>query len=81
MLMPINGYPKFKSYLVEYGIKQEEIADFLGMSREKLNTILNGKRNADFSMSEIVTLSKKFEWSPDDVDRIFFTQNVAKVQR
>ncbi|AYC30038.1 helix-turn-helix domain-containing protein [Paenisporosarcina cavernae] len=79
--MPINGYPKFKSYLVEFGIRQEEVAEILGMSREKLNTILNGRRNADFSMSEIIVLADRFKWSPEDVDRIFFTQNVANMQR
>lgn len=75
--MPVNGYPRLKSFLVENNIKQGEIADLLKMSYAKFNTILNGKRNADFQMSEIVLLARYFKWDKDDIDRIFFNQNVA----
>lgn len=75
--MPVNGYPRLKAFLVEHSIKQDEVADLLKMSRAKLNTILNGKRNADFQMSEIILLAQHFGWSKDDIDRIFFSLNVA----
>ena len=75
--MPVNGYPRLKSYLVENKIKQGVIAELLNMSYVKFNTILNGKRNADFLMSEIVLLARHFKWDKDDIDRIFFSQNVA----
>lgn len=75
--MPVNGYPKLKAFFVEKNIKQDEVAEIVKMSRTKLNTILNGKRNADFQMSEIVLLAKHFKWSKDDIDRIFFDLIVA----
>lgn len=75
--MPVNGYPRLKSYLVENNIKQGEIANLLNMSYVKFNTILNGKRNADFQMSEIILLARHFKWDKDDIDRIFFNQCVA----
>lgn len=75
--VPVNGYPRLKAFLVENNIRQDEIADILKMSRTKLNTVLNGKRNADFQMSEIILLAQHFKWNKDDIDRIFFNLIVA----
>lgn len=75
--MPIKGYPRLKAFFAEHNIKHEDIAKMLNMSRTKLSTILNGKRNADFRASEIKTLALHFKWDNTDVDRIFFNLNVA----
>lgn len=79
--MPIGGYPKLKGYLVERDIKQEKVADLLGISRTTVSTILNGKRNADFSMSQVMTLAKEFNLSRAEVDRLFFDFDVPFTQR
>lgn len=75
--MPVEGYPILKSYLARNNIKQDEIADLLKMSRTKVNTILNGKRNADFLMSEIIILAHHFGWDKHDIDKFFFNLLVA----
>ena len=44
----MKGYNEFKQFLLEKGIKQDEVATFLGMSRSQLNMILNGQRDNGF---------------------------------
>ena len=75
--MEDKGYPQLKTFLVDNNIPQSEIAGLLKMSRTKLNTILNGKRNADFHMSEIIILSRHFGWDKHDIDKLFFNLFVA----
>lgn len=75
--MPIKGYPKLKAYFAEHNVKHEDVAKMLKMSRTKLSTILNGKRNADFKAFEIKMLAMHFNWNNKDVDRIFFNLEVA----
>lgn len=75
--MPVEGYPRLKTYLAQNNITQDEIAELLKMSRTKVNTILNGKRNADFLMSEIIILAQHFDWDKHDIDKFFFNLYVA----
>lgn len=75
--MPIKGYPRLKAFFAEHNIKHEDVAVMLKISRTKLSTILNGKRNADFKVSEIKVLAEHFNWNNNDVDRIFFNLSVA----
>jgi len=58
-------YNEFKLFLVEQGIKQEEVANLLGMSRSQLNMILNGQRDNDFYMSHIVKICNHYKISAD----------------
>lgn len=53
-------YAKFKGFLVENKIKQIQLADEMGISREKLNKILNGK--AEFTASELIWLALRFDF-------------------
>lgn len=62
----MNGYNKFKNYLVERGITQGEVAELLGMSRSQLNMILNGQRKNDFMVSHLVTLCNHYQISADE---------------
>jgi len=75
--VPIKGYPKLKAFFTEHNIRHEDVASLLRMSRTKLSTILNGKRNADFKVSEIKVLASHFNWSNKDVDQYFFNIEVA----
>lgn len=61
----MNGYNKFKNFLVERGIKQEEVAELLGMSRSQLNMILNGQRGNDFKVDQIIRLAEHYQVSAD----------------
>ena len=71
------GYRKFKGFMVEKGIPQQEIAELLDLPRSRVNLILNGQRGVDFRGKEIDTLCKRYEISADDY---FFTPKVASTQ-
>lgn len=62
----MNGYNKFKNYLVEQGIKQSEVAELLGISRSQLNMILNGQRDNDFMVNQVITLCNHYNLNADD---------------
>ncbi len=61
----MNGYNKFKSFMIERGIKQDEVAELLEMSRSQLNMILNGQRGNDFKASHLVKLAEHYQISVD----------------
>lgn len=60
------GYNKFKAFLVERGIQQKDIAELISMSRSRLNLILNGKRDADFTGKQIEKICNTYAISADD---------------
>lgn len=62
----MNGYNKFKGYLLEKGIKQQEVAEVLGISRSQLNMILNGQRGNDFLVSQVIQLCNHYGISADE---------------
>ena len=61
----MNGYTTFKNYLADNGIKQEEVATLVGLSRSQLNMILNGQRGNDFLVSHVVKICKHYGISAD----------------
>lgn len=60
-----KAYNKFKGYLVENDIRQEEVADFLGITRTTFNTKLN-RNGLDFSLSEVRKLCAKYNLDAND---------------
>ncbi|WP_044354075.1 helix-turn-helix domain-containing protein [Paenibacillus sp. E194] len=58
-------YTKFKAYLEEAGVKQEEVARLLKKSTSALNQNLNGT-GGDFSVSELRVICTTFEISADE---------------
>ena len=71
------GYKKFKGFMVEQGITQQEIAELLDVPRARVNLILNGQRGVDFRGKEIETLCGRYGISADDY---FFDREVATLQ-
>ena len=55
---------KFKAWLTENKIKQKEVADLLGISRELLNAKLNGRQ--EFTLSQVRRLCEYYKISADD---------------
>jgi len=53
-------YNKLKGYLIENDIKQEEVANLLGITRTTFNTKLN-RNGLDFSLDEVRKLCMEFE--------------------
>lgn len=76
----VGGYPNFKNWIDENNIKQQEIADFLGYSRGKVNSIINGtnRYGSDFTAKDIYKLSQKYKLN---MNNIFFGYEVALKQR
>lgn len=66
-------YTKFKNYLDENDIKQQDIAELLEKSVSAVNQNLNGT-GGDFSVSEIRKICLKYRISSDVY---FFDQNVS----
>lgn len=58
-------YVKFKAFLVENNIKQEEIAILLGKSKSALNQNLNGT-GGDFSVKELRIIMRTYKISIDE---------------
>lgn len=57
-------YTKFKAYMKENGIKQEDLAKLLGKSVSALNQNLNGT-GGDFTMAEVRKICLEYGISSD----------------
>ncbi|WP_436883712.1 helix-turn-helix domain-containing protein [Mammaliicoccus sciuri] len=75
----IGGYPKFKKYMADNNINQQEIALLLGYSREKVNSILNGtsRYGTDFTGKDFKRLHEAYGIN---VNEYFFNYEVANAQ-
>lgn len=62
----MEGYRKFKGFMVEHGISQQELADLLQLSRTQINLILNGSRGADFKARHIALICRTYGISADE---------------
>lgn len=58
-------YVKFKAYLVQHGIKQQEVANLLNKTKSALNQNLNGT-GGDFSLQEVRTICLSYAISSDE---------------
>lgn len=56
----VKGYAKLKGFLVEHGIKQDNLARDLGINRVTLSKKLN-QNNADFSLEEVRYICSTYE--------------------
>lgn len=65
---------KLKAKIVEKGMVQEEIALALGMTIATFNYKVNNKR--EFKASEIKKLSKHLSLTAEEVNTIFFAEEV-----
>lgn len=62
-------YGKLKAFLVEHGIKQQEVSDLLKIDRSTFNNKINRYKNADFSLDEVRILIETYQLKPE----IFFS--------
>lgn len=74
----MGGYTRFKGFLVEKGIRQDEIATLLGVPRVSINLILNGRRGRDFTGRQIEKICETYNISAHDY---FFTRKVSQVKQ
>lgn len=60
-----DPYFKFKGWMVENQISQQQLADILHMNRTQLNQRLNGT-GADFTLDEIRKIKEVFQIKTDE---------------
>ena len=66
-----------KGKMREAAMTQQDVADLIGVSLSRFNAKLNGYRGAEFSLGEVVAIKKLLSLDPEQVDRIFFTQEAS----
>lgn len=59
-----NPYRKLKAFIVERGLSQKEVANYLDKTPSALNQNLNGT-GGDFSLSEARLLIEKYNVPPE----------------
>lgn len=67
---------KFRAKMIEHGDTADTLAGFLHLARNTLYRKIRGE-NADFDQREILALKSRWNLSADDVDNIFFTDEVS----
>lgn len=70
-------YTKFKAFLVENGIKQQELAKALGKSVSALNQNINGT-GGDFNLTELRNISSMYGIS---IDEFFINHKVSNLKQ
>ena len=71
-----GGEPMNKGKLLaaikEYGDRQADLADAIGISRTCLSAKIHGRNNASFNQPEISAIKKRYALSESDLNAIFF---------
>lgn len=65
------------SVMKKHGDRNEDLAKYIGISPQRFSAKLNGTGGADFTRSEIQKIKKKYNLSAEQVDLIFFAQDVS----
>lgn len=65
------------SKLVLFGDKQADLAEYIGLSPQRLNAKLNGTDGAEFTRPEIAKIIKRYDLTAEEVMLIFFTDDVS----
>ena len=60
-----------------YGDRQEDLADYLGISLQRFNAKINQTNGARFDMLEIGKIKKKYNMTAEQVDATFFAVDVS----
>lgn len=69
---------EFKIAQIRAGVSKEDIAKYLGVNLATVYRKFNGE--SDFTLSELRKLKKVLHLSKEDVDRIFFSEQLAETQ-
>ena len=68
---------KLKSILALHGDTQAVLAEYLGLSENRLSAKINGYRGADFTRIELANMKKKYNLDSNEIDSIFFDVEVS----
>lgn len=68
---------KLLSIIVLNGDTCEQLASEMGMSSTTFSIKLNEKNGRSFNQPEIAFIKRKYKLSPQDIDNIFFREEVS----
>ena len=68
---------KLRAVLALQGDTQRTLAEYLGLSENRLSNKINGTGGADFTQTEILLIKDKFGLSSEQLDEIFFNSDVS----
>lgn len=60
-----------------FGDRNEDLASAIGISPQRFSNKLNGTNDADFTVKEINIIKKKYNLNIEEVDSIFFKNDVS----
>lgn len=66
-----------KSKMVLFGDTNETLADVIGITHNRLSAKINEWNGAEFTQSEIKGIKERYNLTNDEVDKIFFADNVS----
>lgn len=66
-----------RSIMVLHGDKNKDLADYLGISEQILSKKIN-ENGTEFKQGEIKRIKARYNLSADQVDSIFFAEQVSK---
>ena len=55
-----------------HGDRQEDLAEYIGVSPQRFSAKLNERDGAEFNQGEIKAIKEKYNLTSDEVDAIFF---------
>ena len=61
------------SVMKKHGDRQEDLANYIGISLQRFNAKINEKDGAEFSKSEIEKIKVKYNLNAEEIYLIFFT--------
>lgn len=68
---------KFLALLKEHGDRQEDLANFLGISRPCASAKIHSRGGSAFTQPEISAMKQRYNLSSEQIDAIFFADDVS----
>lgn len=68
---------KLRSFMALKADTQNVLANYLGITPQRLSAKMNEKNGAEFTQSEINLMKKRYELSAKEIDTIFFAKIVS----
>lgn len=65
------------SVMKKHGDNQADLANYIGISLQRFNAKINEKDGAEFTKGEIQKIKEKYNLTAEDVDLIFFNNDVS----
>jgi hypothetical protein len=67
----------FKVKMLLFGETNQTVADALHITPQRNSAKVNGTNGAEYTQGEIMILKNRWNLTPDEVDQIFFTNEVS----